>query len=579
MREKSASELGKLKSALLIIFFIAPLQSQAQGGASVSRMGALQYSISLPTPVTVAAVTPQIYLQYDAQGGNGIAGVGWSLGGLSNIFRCASHPGIDQSRRGVMNDSLDKFCLNGQKLIAVKGVYGADGTEYRTESDDYTSITSYGVLGTAPNVAPKYFVVKMRDGRTMEFGGTDDSSPVFVGTTQGNGVPRSWALSKVADANQNYARYSYTGNPTNINRIEYAGNTRTGAGATVAIDFVYEARPDTSRSLTGGRASLIGTRLSKIAVSTIKQDLSGWESLRETRLIYEAATSAATSRSRLKEIARCETTATGPSCLPNLKLTWSGAAPQFGGTQLALPFKVPENSQVVSGDINADGRSDFVVINGTDYTSVQMLAGGQTKMVTGKFPNAWSFSQSPKYQIHTGDFNGDGQTDFMMVGGNAYYMFWSNGDGTFSSKSGVSGTPLPSSLNVGLPAKGFASAAADFNYDGLQDFVEFGFSGTSYIFLNNGDGSFASSQFATNLIADGAAAEGGSIWSTVGVQVGDFEGDGRLDLLVAYSCRSGDVECYFGDAVYYKGVESGNFQSVPNAGAVILVSSNSYNLT
>lgn len=29
-------------------------------------------------------------------------------------------------------DNNDKICLNGQRLIAINGTYGANGTEYRT---------------------------------------------------------------------------------------------------------------------------------------------------------------------------------------------------------------------------------------------------------------------------------------------------------------------------------------------------------------------------------------------------------------------------------------------------------------
>ncbi|EKE01474.1 MAG: Rhs family protein [uncultured bacterium] len=45
---------------------------------------------------------------------------------------------------GVDFTDQDRFCLNGEQLVAIRGAYGADGTEYRTYIDSKTKIVSYG---------------------------------------------------------------------------------------------------------------------------------------------------------------------------------------------------------------------------------------------------------------------------------------------------------------------------------------------------------------------------------------------------------------------------------------------------
>ncbi len=84
-------------------------------------------------------------------------GVGWSVAGLSSNSRCPTDlyydgdpanggVGVD----GVDYDANDKFCLNGERLVAVNGTYGADGTEYRNSFEEFSKTVSYGQAGGGP---------------------------------------------------------------------------------------------------------------------------------------------------------------------------------------------------------------------------------------------------------------------------------------------------------------------------------------------------------------------------------------------------------------------------------------------
>jgi FG-GAP-like repeat/Abnormal spindle-like microcephaly-assoc'd, ASPM-SPD-2-Hydin len=103
------------------------------------------------------------------------------------------------------------------------------------------------------------------------------------------------------------------------------------------------------------------------------------------------------------------------------------------------------------------------------------------------------------------DFNGDGKQDLAVLGA----TLLGNGDGTFTPIGSVSG----GSGQI---------VAIDLNQDGKLDFVGVGPSGI-YTVLGNGDGTF---QFDTESVMPTASG-------TTGVAVGDFNGDGRLDVLAA----------------------------------------------
>ena len=47
---------------------------------------------------------------------------------------------------GVNFDANDRFALDGQRLIAINGADGADGTEYRLEFDPTSRISSYVLI-------------------------------------------------------------------------------------------------------------------------------------------------------------------------------------------------------------------------------------------------------------------------------------------------------------------------------------------------------------------------------------------------------------------------------------------------
>src|ERR1043165_4931845 len=101
-------------------------------------------------------------------------------------------------------------------------------------------------------------------------------------------------------------------------------------------------------------------------------------------------------------------------------------------------------------------------------------------------------------------------------------LFHNNGDGTFTDVSKESGI-------AGSPGKSFGAVATDVKNDGLPDLFVANDTMPNFLFVNRGGGKFEE----VGLAAGVAYSDAGSPRSGMGVDAGDFDGDGWLDLFVA----------------------------------------------
>ncbi len=521
------------------------------GQFSVSQVGAASYSIPIALPPGTVGVTPSLSLSYNSQGVNGLLGVGWSLGGLSAIGRCPRTVAQDGVRGGVNYDANDRFCLDGRRLVAISGAYGADGTEYRTEIESYSKIVSHGAAGNGP----AWFEVHTREGKTMEYGHTADSQVL----AQGKATASMWWLDKVSDSKTNYFSVAYTADASNGQayplRIDYTGNSVAGTAPYNSVQFVYGARPDFGPSYQAGSRLQLPYRLTNVKTYV------GSGLVSDYQLAYQQ--SGSSQRSELVSLKMC---AGDGNCLPATTLGWQAGAGNgaFSENTQTLPngwnWNLAQHPGMIPivGDFNGDGKSDYLLVdaNGYPYQYVFLNNGdGTFSGQTQTLPNSWNFSTPDSVLQITGDFNGDGKTDFLLVDVHGYpyqYVFMSNGDGSFTGQTQT--MPNGWSFN-GTSGSGYQliPITGDFNGDGRSDFILIDGSGYpyQYVFISNGDGTFAGQtqtlpngwNFASAVSVSTAQTAGygpAHPWSSPSPPtpheyipvMGDFNGDGKTDYLL-----------------------------------------------
>ncbi len=286
--------IGFLLAALVVFpvvaFAVPPARDDisdrvgaSAGDFRVDESGAATYSMPIYTVPGTAGVAPSISVSYSSSAGESSMGKGWGLSGASAITRCratresgdfldASNQPIDGFSEPINFTSTDKFCLDGQRLMAELTSAGAVvANTYRLELDAYTRVLA--VFDTTPASGPRAFRVQRRDGSTAWYGDFDGCTVsgqqctatrsanrtdalILANTLDANGVTvlrsaaSAWALNRSYDSAGNFIDYRYTNDSlngefylTSINFTGYASfATATGNSlapyASVVMNYI-----------------------------------------------------------------------------------------------------------------------------------------------------------------------------------------------------------------------------------------------------------------------------------------------------------------------------------------------------
>jgi VCBS repeat-containing protein len=188
-------------------------------------------------------------------------------------------------------------------------------------------------------------------------------------------------------------------------------------------------------------------------------------------------------------------------------------------TRSTLNTNVYAAYSVATGDLNGDGRMDVLVLCQTAPPQIYFNLGNRSFTNRAETLGLdWSFTLPSTAII--GDFNGDGVPDILVSqGSSTARVGLNNGNGTF--------TPV----DLPHPPSGVKFlATGDFNGDGSLDVVGAFLNGVIWIWLNDGTGHFTLGP-SLNVLA----WPSNSIW---GMAVGDLDGNGALDVYL--TCSKGD---------------------------------------
>jgi hypothetical protein len=167
---------------------------------------------------------------------------------------------------------------------------------------------------------------------------------------------------------------------------------------------------------------------------------------------------------------------------------------------------------IIDGDYNGDGKTDFALVGNDSWLSIPVAfsdgAGGfrvANVIDQPDFPRLSGNSFGGVFSALSGDFNNDGLTDIALVGGSGWNMVpvaFSRGDGSFRTTQGAAGTFPSSASNVTIDNR---ILAADFNQDGRTDLIVVGSDVPNLpAAFSNGDGTFASTTLRAVDPASGA---------------------------------------------------------------------------
>lgn len=517
-----------------------------EGQASVSG-GAANYTIPIALPPGRAGMQPSVSLNYSSRSGNGIAGIGWSLGVGSSIHRCGQIAAVNgELNFGVTYDAdEDRLCLDGKRLIVTSGGYGVGGAIYRTELDTFVKVVQSGGI----NSASSSFTVYHKNGRIGYYGSDANSRHSADGRTEN----LSWAIAREEDQSSNSIIYNYATYGLGehlLESIEYTGVGANAGDRMVEFNYQTGARSDRSFSyLAGGK-----TERTKL-LESISTSYNG-APIRNYYLNYAASESDTSERTILDSVQECAVENGVDVCLPATQfdtftpaIAWDAELSGDGTGGLYDEITNFSSDDLIRmKDVNGDGiaealhliRYEIPVPNqistyAFNVDVYQLQEGVYTAVASSEDP----VLSSQIYAGIDGDINGDGITDFINMDDSDNSLIYYQFDENFNLV--LTDTNFVLTTNYDRIEIGQQIEVTDINGDGYQDilFKRLGINGTFYVayYLNKGNGNIDFEDPETLYTFSSQTSQSASLM--------DLDGDGLQDLAIVDSSSDTAVSIAF----------------------------------
>jgi hypothetical protein len=396
-----------------------PFNGALTGTLAVSPTGASTYTVPIAMPPAVAGIAPNLSLVYNSQGGDGIAGQGWEIGGLSVIHRCPKTKAVDGANRPIMMDDLgstnesetDGICLDGQHLFEEPAGSG----HYRAER---------ATFGTIERLSDGSFRVTTKTGEIHDYGSALSSRVTLDVTPPGGQQPvletAIWGLDRATDVWGNFYdvlynngdQHAFTTEGFKVTAIHYTGHNGDTALPPNTITFSYDptGRPDVRW------IRFADTRIPKNRRLT---------SITTPRGLYTLTYDTDSSPLLPSILKRIDYAAQGKS-LKALEFDWKkGGYSWQERPAFALPGGFPIETKlkgVAFIDLDGDGRGELILARDGSDTAAPAIGtwrnGGagweQPAKVTWALPTFLSGPDGNPTGVRFADVDGDGFADIIQ---------------------------------------------------------------------------------------------------------------------------------------------------------------------
>ncbi len=439
---------------------------------TVSLTGGVNYDVPIVVPAGINGVIPEVSLNYNSQSGNGIAGYGWNIKGVSVITRVAATKYHDNIIDPVDFDRLDRFSLDGKRLLLKSGSYGGNGAQYQTESYSNLKITSHGTSPFGANYGPAYFKVHYPDG-----------SIAFYGNTTNSRSKTNYAITYWQNPQGIRISYEYLQefNGLTISKIKYG--SKTTAAPKSEIRFTYDQRSVSNIRKRSEQAYINGISFVRRHILKGISVYGGTQQYRKYLLSHDDTSLDYTRLTSIREYGKNDSSYRNPITF-NYNNTSSSVNYSNKTASLSIANIEQRNAETKSLDITGNGKMDFIVIPKTTKNKFWLFKDLQksnnlnlgTQISTGGnfediFPVTW---------LNTGNkvLSGQGITVVQNTSDNKVkFKTYSDGtvtpiyyqyEKTWNVPTYEYATNCNSSTLLKVPQK---YISGDFNGDGLTDII------------------------------------------------------------------------------------------------------------